>query len=303
VKLRGWDCLNWNPGSVVQALQIDPNNGKPIDYGYFFDQPNQRWVLYAAGIKPHRCEKTQVGFDSVGSFCEVPGPPHVQRTGDVERLIARRGWFYGVDQRWHRVDSITTRDKQNSSARTVSAGDDGWLLSHAGGLGIVDRPQQVNLRLDHAEFLPNYLQGFRAQQLSQLPVEFGSRQVDEITSTSGVVRYDITRLGTGATASLHYGPKDCLTFVARDLHATERKGASQGLYTDDRTWALKTRPQPVHRGENRFALSGLMPDSVYHYRVFVTQPAGKSWAYESGQFRTRALKARSCFVFANPKLS
>ena len=287
VKLRGWDCLNWNPGSVVQALRIDPNGGNPIYYGYFFDEPNERWVLYAAGIKPRNRRAGLSGFDSVGSFCEVPGPPQVQRTGDVERTIARRGWLYGTDQQWHRVDTISTRDKQTSSARSVAVGDDGWLLSHAGGIELVDVPQQAKLRRTETQATPKYLEAETVDQLFELPVEFGEHEVGEITSHSGEVRYHLERLGEDAMATLHYGPVDCLTFVSRSLHATENKGASRTFYTDDRTWAFKTLPQPAVSGVNRFRLTGLNPDSDYYFRVFVTHKTGKSWAYESGQFRTR----------------
>lgn len=287
VKLRGWDCLDWNPQSVVQALRVDPNGGKPIYYGYFFDAPRDRWVLYAAGIKPSRNGRTKPDFDSVGSFCEIPGPPHVQRTGDVVRTIARRGWLFGTDKKWHRVDSISTRDKQSSSARSVSADNDGWLLSHAGGMGIHERPKLAHLRESTHSPLPSFLQPDKAKQLFELPVEFGKHRSSKITSGAAQIQYDLQRLGDDAIATLYYGPVDCITFVARPLHATEKKGASKRFYSADRTWAAKTSPQRATRGMNQFQLTQLQPNTVYYYRIFVTHASGKSWGYDSGRFKTK----------------
>lgn len=92
--------------------------------------------------------------------------------------------------------------------------------------------------------------------------------------------------GTNAVATLYYGPVDCLTFVKRDLHGTEKKGLSREMLADGRTWASATKAQSAKDGQNLFSLSELQPDQKYFYRIFISNMDGKSWDYESGHFRT-----------------
>ena len=83
------------------------------------------------------------------------------------------------------------------------------------------------------------------EQLFQVPVEFQEHSVHVLKRTSAIVRWALEPQGPNATATLYYGPTDCLTFVSRDLHGTEKKGASAGFYTADRTWAHQTIPMPA----------------------------------------------------------
>ena len=93
--------------------------------------------------------------------------------------------------------------------------------------------------------------------------------------------------GSGATAVLHYGPVDCLTFVSRELHGTEKAGVSATLLSGDRVWAHATTAQPVKGLNCEFQLTDLKPGTRYFYRLLVTNQRGKSWAFESGSFETR----------------
>ena len=86
---------------------------------------------------------------------------------------------------------------------------------------------------------------------------------------------------------LHYGPVDCLTFVSRELHGTEKAGVSATLLSGDRVWAHATTTHPIRGQQIEFQLTDLKPGIRYFYRLLATNQRGKSWAFESGSFETR----------------
>ncbi|MFT5735090.1 MAG: hypothetical protein ACJA2W_001092 [Planctomycetota bacterium] len=289
VKLRGWDCLDWDPDSVVQALRMERRGDRDYFFGYFYHEPKEQWMLYAAGARPPRRKNAPLEFSRVTAFCEVPGPPDRQRSGDVERRIARRGWFHGAGGQWHPADVHSCKDEQSSSARRVGPAEDGWHVSIAGGMEIIDAPGTQALPKPHAaaQHLPEYLRADKVDQLFSVPVQFESHSVLDLGRTSATVQYDLQGLGKDASAMLYFGTVDCLTFVARELHGTEKKGASADFYTGERTWAQRTESVPIENGAHGFQLKDLEPDTAYYYRAFVTHQDGKSWSYDSGTFKTR----------------
>lgn len=292
VKLRGWDCLDWNPTSVIQALRIERRGPYDFYYGYFYHQPQQRWILHAAGARPPRRPNAPPEFSRVTAFTEVPGPPDRQRTGDVERQVARRGWFLDSEGEWHVADVHSCKDKEAASSRRIGSrsGEEGWHLSLMGGMEIVDGPQELALKAPAPVTLPEYLQPEKSKQLFKLPVRFTEHSIEEVKRTSVRVRYAISDLGpeAAARATLYYGTKDCLTFVRRGLHATERKGASAEFYTADRTWDHQTTSEPTEDGLHSFQLHDLEPNTQYFHRALVTHGNGKSWSFETGTFTTRS---------------
>ena len=288
VKLRGWDCLDWNPTSVVQALRIERNGDRDHYYGYFYHGPKAQWILYAAGARPPRRKNAAShGFSKVTSFCEVPGPPQRQRTGDVERRLARRGWFLGPNGSWHVADIHTCNDKQPASSRRIARGEDGWHISLAGGIEINESPARLELKSSPQAAPPEFLAPDKFEQLFHVPVRFQGRSAQNVERGSATIQYELGGLGPNASAKLYYGPVDCVTFVGRELHGTEKKGASADFYTSDRTWSYETPAQPAKDGKMRFRLTDLTPDTQYFYRAFVTHAEGKSWSFETGTFTTR----------------
>ena len=102
VKFRG-GVYKQATDRIIQALRLESDGaGLLTYYGYFYDEPEKRWKLYASAQCPSR--KNPDGLlGSTGSFCEIPGPPNRERSGDLVREIKRRGWFYGSDQKWYRA--------------------------------------------------------------------------------------------------------------------------------------------------------------------------------------------------------
>ena len=107
VKLRGWIPMPDRPEVCVQALRVESDGKYDTYHGYFWDHPAQRWKLYAIGRKWNGGKpRTHL---SPGSFCEIPGPPHVQRSGDLVREVRRRGWHYSEDKNWQALDTFNCR--------------------------------------------------------------------------------------------------------------------------------------------------------------------------------------------------
>ncbi len=288
VKIRNWEPFAHHPRSVIQALRVQSKDGYDTWTGYLFDERTRRWVLYAVGRRPTQLRRGQTEtFLRPASFCEIPGPPATQRSGDIRRIMRRRGWFYGEDHRWHPVDRQTSGNPRTARdpVNKFIAAEDGWFLMGTGGVEMLDPVTEVRLS-ETSDRLPVFLQPDVAQQLFELPVEFGETSA-EAGRTTATVSYDLKDAGPDATAVLHYGPVDCLTFVARKLHGTEKAGVSEKLLSADRVWAHTTATQSVSNGRNRFQLDNLKPATRYFYRLLVTNRRGKSWAFDSGSFETQ----------------
>ncbi len=86
---------------TIQALRVEANGDVRTFYGYFYDQQEKRWKLYASAQAPAMRKNMSGLLPSTGSFCEIPGPPNRERSGDLIREIKRRGWFMGSDQKWY----------------------------------------------------------------------------------------------------------------------------------------------------------------------------------------------------------
>lgn len=286
VKVRNWEPFSHHPKSVIQALRVETHDGMDTFFGYIYDEPTANWKLYASAMRPQK--KKTVGDTTlqIGSFCEVPGPPQAERTGDQRRQVARRGWFYGEDKQWHGIDAIHLGVRgDDATSKSVGVSTDGWLTMATGGVAMSRPVKTVKLKKKHA--LPQYLAPEKSKGLLQLPVEFLGDSVEAVTSDSAKVIYDLAGLGEDAVGVLYFGPVDCLSFVERKLHGTEKKGVSKDFLSKDRTWREQLTVQPLQAGKNTFSLKNLESQSKYFYRLFVRHADGKSWAYRSGQFTTK----------------
>ncbi len=287
VKIRNWDPIAKASHSITLALRVETNQNIDTFTGYFFHDAEKRWVLFAKANKPVKNKRGRKPSDPTylrpASFCEVPGPPAVQRTGDRRRVIRRRGWFYGDDAQWHGVDRQTT--KSAGPTNKFIAAEDGWFQMGTGGMEMITPEPETTLVPSSP--LPGYLSAEMTKQLFQHPIEFGRSSVTRVTDRSAVINYDLKDAGTRAEGVLYYGPIDCLTFVARKLHGTESKGVSTEMLAPDRTWASKTDAISLQTGANSIELHDLQPGTKYYYRLLVQNAEGKCWAPLSDSFTTK----------------
>lgn len=290
VKIRNWEPIDGEPQSIIQALRVQSDASYDTYSGYFYDQTDGRWVLFATGRKPRDPKRTDDDSPTtlrVASFCEIPGPPDRERSGDRQRVIRRRGWYYGTDLRWHPVDQQTTSRKPKSPPINQSIGtDDGWFLMATGGMEMFDPVDSVSIRNPQHPH-PQYLTAEKTADLFRGPVEFGDATVSDVGSDRATIQFHLGRIPAGAHAKVYYGPVDCITFVPRTLHGTEKSEVSESMLAENRTWAFVSAETDVVNGTNRIQLTNLKPKSVYHFRVYVEHDGGKSWDFHSGQFQTR----------------
>lgn len=296
---------------TIQALRIEPTKeGLLTFYGYFYDEKLGQWRLYASAQKPAKNAKTanSPNFGTMrgtGSFCEIPGPPARERSGDVVREIKRRGWFYGRDGQWYpaNLGDVLKEQKQKSTAEDNNESDDGpitdkhayymadyavngWMSMATGGIEYhVKTDQRQFVKAKEQPALPDYLTAAHTKELFALPVEFGEATANEVTANSATIDYPLKKTGPNSQGILYYGTVDCVTYPAKDLK--NGSPAELAMASPERTWQAAIPAQKVAGGPNKFQLSDLKKNTTYYYRLYVEHDAGKSWDYRSGSFTTK----------------
>jgi hypothetical protein len=324
VKFRAAAAYKNGADRTIQALRVEATGDVRTFYGYFYDEGERRWRLYASAQSPADRKNMSGILASTGSFCEIPGPPNRERSGDLVRAIKRRGWFFGSDQKWYRAqfngdapdapelaDPVAveaepaTNPKARRKARPASDAlpetasskrvyylpdyaTDGWMGMATGGMEpSLDPPsshQPPTQKNSVRASLPEYLSPEKTVELFALPVRFGASRASEISSNQATIDYELKKTGPNSMAILYYGTVDSLTYPPKDV--TKGSAVELDMYRPERTWQSATPEQKVMTGMNKFELHGLKGSTTYYYRLFVTHDQGKSWDYQSGSFKT-----------------
>lgn len=283
VKLRGWIPMPDRPELCIQALRVESDGNYDTYYGYFWNYPTGKWKLYAVGRKWNGGQpKLNL---SPGSFCEVPGPPQVQRSGDLVREVRRRGWHYGEDQTWHAMDRFHCKSKGPANKFWYTT-IDGEFAMGTGGMRYYEFKQPA--APDEQKSLPEFLMPEATKQLDRLPADINKVSAINVARTSATVHLSMTRAGTNSHVEIYYGESDCLTFAKRKLHGTERNSqVSQSTQADNRSWSHSSQVMPLNDGNNQVILKGLKPETTYFYRALITNDEGKLWTFRTPSFRTK----------------
>lgn len=283
VKLRGWTPMPDRPEVCVQALRVENDGDYHTHYGYFWNHPTKQWKLYAVGRKWGGGKPIE--HLQPGSFCEVPGPPNVQRTGDVPREVRRRGWFRDESSgRWEPMDRFLCKGKGVLN-KSWFVSSDGEFVMRTGGMRhyAFKSPPVAPTTMP----LPEYLSPEATEQLQRLPAEFGKIEAIEVTDTTVELDIAMKRAGANAQAEIYFGNKDCLTFARRELHATERgSSVSRSTQAEDRSWSKQVSFASLKDGSNRIVITGLKPGTTLFYRILVTNDEGKQWTFETHSVKT-----------------
>ena len=283
VKLRGWIPMPDRPKLCVQALRVESAGSYDTYYGYFWDHPSRRWKLYAVGRKWNGGRaKSHL---SPGSFCEVPGPPHVQRSGDLVREVRRRGWHLSEGQKWVQMDTFNCKSKGPAN-KFWRISVDGEFAMGTGGMRYYQfkKPRFTAGQTS----LPEFLAVEATKQLYRLPAEISNVKASKVISTSATINLAVARAGNNSRVEVYYGESDCLTFAKRKLHGTERNSAvSKSTQAGDRSWSFKSPTLALKEGNNQVILTGLKSMTKYYYRALVTNDEGKCWTFQTQSFRTK----------------
>ncbi len=318
--VRGGGPFSTSPArSVIQAMRATKEtDGARTYYGYYgylYDEERQRWRLYTAGQlganKGHLLAgggemQENVTVSGAGSFVEVPGPFGVEMSGDVERKMARRIWFYGSDGKFHPRQFENNKDATEEPNEEIANRQDvrtvhnqgafhapdyeksGSIINTMGGMAHYKVGVQPREKADPAaRVLPVYLQPEKAKGLFELPVKFGGNKASKISATGATIDYHIESTGPNSKAILYYGAADSNAHIASptDVEETKRNTAKLGMLNNG--WKTWTEKQEVKAGLNQFQLRDLDPNTTYYYRLYVEHDEGKSWDYVSGSFKTQ----------------
>lgn len=330
-----WGGINVYPHGADRAIQAIRQEWEWKEgigtlvtfYAYVYDETRNRWMLYGVSQEPYgsgtRKPESQGGFKSLSSFVEVTGHFSRQRSGDMQRAVARRGWFYGSDGKWYRaemaagkkthgeylkegvlppidaargaIEKITSGDKKlgMTNAYEYYADDynaSGWIVTVTGGMeqtphGVLLANCEALKRDLKPEPLPEYLGPEKRARLFEAPVTFGQSKASEIGKATATIDYDIKKTGPNSKAILYYGTVDCLTYPY-DPDVQVSHPALKIALSKERTWQSRTPEREVKAGIQTFKLEGLKPGTTYYYRLYVEHDEGWCWDFESGSFKT-----------------
>lgn len=217
VKLREWNPYEGlKVTSGVLALRVDP--GKPYDTytGYFYDYSLASWRLFASGRK--WSEKKGVQHLLPGCFVEVPGPPHVERSGHIVRTADFRGWCRDAKGMWHQLDKMIG-DKGDAAREQANClwakSEDNWFRMSIGGLVHFRYTKGMDVLLPKYSNLPEFLNPEKVKVLDELPTTV---RVLKTTMQADALVVDVelttsNRMPTQLTA--FYGQTDALSFAER----------------------------------------------------------------------------------------
>jgi hypothetical protein len=260
VKLRDWNPYEGQKiASTVLALRLEP--GLPYDTytGWFLDQQTRQWRLYASGRK--WSGQRSVTSLLPGCFVEVPGPPHIERTGHIPRAADFRGWCQDDHGKWHPLDVMNGSKADANREQTNcmwARSQDGWFRMAMGGMTHYRYPQGVDVSAPKMKTLPDYMSESALKSLV-LPT---SITVKRIVRQGARVHLELELKTTAkdrAKAKVFFGPEDALTF--------------------DQRWAKSQDLGPLATGVQRVSFDGA-PEAGF-CRILVSNDSGSYFATET----------------------
>ncbi|MCA9164734.1 MAG: DUF3472 domain-containing protein, partial [Planctomycetales bacterium] len=189
-------------------------------YSYFYDPEQRRWRLFGAGNKYHGGKPLQSLW--VGSFVEVPGPPHVQRTGAYQRVMRYRGWIMDDQERWFPLDRISTGNVDRATGLTHTdrgVTNDGWFFLKTGGwrLRKASADRTISLPMGNEREEPiEYLRPDRVAALKTTPAAISATA--QRVGREVEVAYRIHGQGAAPEVHVYWGTREALTFADRWDH-------------------------------------------------------------------------------------
>lgn len=264
VKIRDWEPLKGRQGQrQTFALRVEPGEVYDTYYSYFFSSDEKRWRLFGAGRKFNKGKPLRSLW--VGSFVEVPGPPHVQRTGLYARRMRYRGWVMDVNDRLFPLDRMSNGNVNRETGLTHTdrgVNGDGWFFLETGGWTFRQPPNngnEIQMNARSSNRLPDYLDREVVRFLKTVPCEITATRLQR----------------NGATAQVSFnirGPANSEVVVYW--------GSREGLTFRDR-WENNARIRTASEGPNQFTLRGIDAKSPLYVRLFLKNDEGQFWSTES----------------------
>ena len=263
VKPRGWTPFsNWQGDGCVLALRMDPGDPYDTYSGYVFDEQSLTWKLYAAGrkysaAKNQRPRRKQA--INVGSFVEVPGPPHRQRSGHIVREMRYRGFLLDTKRDPHHLNRISGSRKIPVGNQGRGVTNDGRFRLWMGGMEQFDEslPQEINQDCDLSKL--EWMKPEKLIALFSWPTEV---QLDSVKLENNLLRAtcNVEGIGQVTQARIFYGDRDAITFPQRWAHEQLLPGLKSGEQVAE------------------IAIPKRHADNVRFARMLVENEQGKFWS-------------------------
>ena len=260
VKIRNWEPLAGRQGQrQVLALRVEPGKTYDTYFSYFDAADEQRWKLFGVGNKYNNRKPLKSLW--VGSFVEVPGPPHVQRTGPYRRVMRYHGWVMDADGSWHPLDRMTSGNINRETGLTHTDRDiteDGWFYLQTGGWAFRKTKTGRDVQLDSKQ--PNsqadYLGWNDIALLTTVPSEITSLIVERAENRIRGT-YSLRNAAQDPQVTLYWGTTESLTFA--DL------------------WENKITLKAPHEGKNQFVIDNAPAGKTIFVRLLLKNGEGQFW--------------------------
>lgn len=265
VKIRDWSPLEGRQGqSQALALRVDPGEKYDTYYSYFYASDERRWRLFGVGNKYNKGKPLKSLW--VGSFVEVPGPPHVQRTGAWERRMRYRGWVMNDKGKWSALDQMSGGDIDKKTGLTYTdrgQSEDGWFYLQTGGWFFRKARNGGAVKLSNQNRKPevDYLDPDDIAYLSTVPSAIDVTQIER-SGNQVKLTLDIRNAGVKPRVTIHWGEKEGLTFAERWRHKTEIT-------------------ESVKEGKSQIILKNVTAEKAIFIRALLQNDEGQFWSHET----------------------
>ncbi|MFT7619599.1 MAG: hypothetical protein ACI97A_003255 [Planctomycetota bacterium] len=261
VKVRNWKPFEERQGQKqVLALRVEPGEIYDTYFSYFLDSEKREWCFFASGrkLKPKR----QRNFYP-GSFVEVPGRAHVQRTGAYKRRMRYRGWVVDDQGALFPLDRMTYGDIDKKTKLTYTDRGltrDGRFFLETGGWIFRKKKETKHVKLPAKKAKIDFLDSADLKFLAAVPSTITGTKANR-RQKSIAVEFDIQNRGKNAEAQVYWGYEEGLTFAKR--------------------WTNSMKIAKPLQGKNRIVLKGAVPGKQIYLRFFLKNSGGQFWSNET----------------------
>ncbi len=264
VKIRNWEPLAGRQGQrQVLALRVEPGEMYDTYFSYFYAADERRWRLFGVGNKYNKWRPLKSLW--VGSFVEVPGPPHVQRSGPYPRVMRYRGWVMEDNGTWHQLDQMTNGNINRTTGLTHSdrgVTDDGWFYLQTGGW-FFRKPHAgefIELPANHQKPTVEYLTPEHIAALKTVPSEV-TTPAAKLVASQLRGSYRVRTPAQSPQVTLYWGTNEGLTFADR--------------------WEKSVRLETLREGNNTFVIDSVPRDKTIYARLLLKNSEGQFWSPET----------------------
>lgn len=291
VKFRDFDPYenNDNPVQIIGYSTIWGD--KDIEVGedgyyhhystYFYDHVSKEFRLFGtAHDVPNASPR-----NNYSAFVEVPGPADVERTGNLLRTVAHKGWILGSDEVWYPVDTMTTSGKGSlenplNKNWTVDENNSQFLM-HMGDL-FHYASHEDSLHLSNVEWEPDYLEGKTLDNFVELPLEVEIiSDVVEVIDGVADIEFSLNQLLDETEVTLYWETENRLSYLETMSGSNNTGDYHFEAWDPERSISLTSAE--LNQGVNIISIEGLDQDTKFYFRIYGRNINGQTFSKTTGK--------------------